>query len=99
MQLVLAISVSSGSVTAGELDAETAQIKAAKQRSLGCSPDESVFEYLSLRYWLVWLVNCGLCIIECVICWNPRFDPFEVISNVRLFGVCFFSFGGCKVEE
>ncbi|KAJ0568574.1 hypothetical protein HanRHA438_Chr06g0285991 [Helianthus annuus] len=61
MQLVLAISVSSGSVTAGEPDAETAQIKAAKQRSLGCSPDESVFEYLSLRYW----VKC-LCFVEFV---------------------------------
>ncbi|MFS7943618.1 putative protein kinase TKL-CTR1-DRK-2 family [Helianthus anomalus] len=57
MQLALAISVSSGSVTAGEPDAETAQIKAAKQRSLGCSPDESVFEYLSLRYWSNHVIN------------------------------------------
>ncbi|KAI7741589.1 hypothetical protein M8C21_019866 [Ambrosia artemisiifolia] len=49
MQLALAISVSSGSGEARVPDAETAQIKAAKQRSLGCSPSESLVEFLSLR--------------------------------------------------
>lgn len=52
MQLALAISVSSGSAEAREPDAETAQIKAAEQRSMGCSPSESLVEFLSLRYWV-----------------------------------------------
>ncbi|KAJ9537392.1 hypothetical protein OSB04_030125 [Centaurea solstitialis] len=55
MQLALAISVSSGSPS--EPDAESAQIKAAKQRSLGCSPSESLIEFLSLRYWSNNVVN------------------------------------------
>ncbi|MFS7966791.1 hypothetical protein Hanom_Chr09g00777981 [Helianthus anomalus] len=59
MQLDLAISVSSGSAEAHEPDAETAQIKAAKQRSLGCSPSESLLEFLSLRYWF-----CMFALIE-----------------------------------
>lgn len=53
MQLALAISVSSGSVGSGQPDAETEQIKAAKQRSLGCAPSESFVGYLSLRYWVI----------------------------------------------
>ncbi|MFS7888863.1 hypothetical protein Hanom_Chr00s000002g01600071 [Helianthus anomalus] len=52
MQLSLVISVSSGSAEAREPDAETTRIKAAKQRSLGCSPSESLVEFLSLRYWV-----------------------------------------------
>lgn len=54
MQLALAISVSSGSVETGQPDAETEQIKAAKQRSLGCSPSEPFVEFLSLRYWVMY---------------------------------------------
>ncbi|XP_071702654.1 probable serine/threonine-protein kinase SIS8 isoform X2 [Rutidosis leptorrhynchoides] len=54
MQLALAISVSSGSVGSGQPDAESEQIKAAKQRSLGCSPS---VEFLSLRYWSNNVVN------------------------------------------
>ncbi|XP_076891508.1 putative serine/threonine-protein kinase SIS8 [Bidens hawaiensis] len=54
MQLALAISVSSGSA---QPDAESAQINAAKQRSLGCSPSESFVEFLSLRYWSNNVVN------------------------------------------
>nr|XP_043627341.1 probable serine/threonine-protein kinase SIS8 [Erigeron canadensis] len=58
MQLALAISVSSsGSGEPREPDAETAQIKAAKQRSLGCAPSESLVEFLSLRYWSNNVVN------------------------------------------
>ncbi|CAH1415098.1 unnamed protein product [Lactuca virosa] len=57
MQLALAISVSSGSVETGQPDAETEQIKAAKQRSLGCSPSEPFVEFLSLRYWSNNVVN------------------------------------------
>ncbi|GJV76973.1 probable serine/threonine-protein kinase SIS8 [Tanacetum coccineum] len=68
MQLALAISVSSaaGSVGSGQPDAESEQIRAAKQRSLGCSPSD---EFLSLRYWPrqppekggLYLVGLSLC--------------------------------------
>ncbi|KAJ0914823.1 putative protein kinase TKL-CTR1-DRK-2 family [Helianthus annuus] len=75
MQLALAISVSSGSVTAGEPDAETAQIKAAKQRSLGCSPDESVFEYLSLRYWSNNVINYDEKVMD------GFYDVYGIASN------------------
>ena len=50
MQLALAISVSDPETRE---DAETAQIKAAKQRSLGLSGSESVVEFLSVRYWVI----------------------------------------------
>lgn len=49
MQLALAISVSDPETRE---DAETAQIKAAKQRSLGFSCSDTVVEFLSLRYWV-----------------------------------------------
>ncbi|KAL1834579.1 hypothetical protein ACET3Z_004230 [Daucus carota] len=54
MQLALAISVSDPETRE---DAETAQIKAAKQRSLGLSGSESVVEFLSVRYWSNNVVN------------------------------------------
>ncbi|PIA64364.1 hypothetical protein AQUCO_00100088v1 [Aquilegia coerulea] len=60
VQLALAISASDPD---GREDPETVQIKAAKQLSLvGCSPssivsEESLFEFLSLRYWNYNVVN------------------------------------------
>lgn len=50
MQLALAISVSDPEARE---DAETAQIKAAKQRSLGCSTSDTLVDFLSLRYWVI----------------------------------------------
>nr|GMC49340.1 serine/threonine-protein kinase EDR1 [Ipomoea batatas] len=49
VQLALAISVSDPD---SREDPETAQIKAAQQISLGCSPSETLVEFLSLRYWV-----------------------------------------------
>lgn len=55
VQLALAISASDPN---GREDPETAQIKAAKRISLGCtttssaSADETLVEFLSLRYWV-----------------------------------------------
>lgn len=54
VQLALAISVSD---PGGGGDAETAQIKAAKQISLGRSPDETLVDSLSRRYWSYNFVN------------------------------------------
>ncbi|KAA8525165.1 hypothetical protein F0562_006971 [Nyssa sinensis] len=54
VQLALAISVSDPDARE---DPETAQIKAAKQISLGCSPAETLVEFLSLRYWSHDVVN------------------------------------------
>lgn len=50
MQLALAISVSDQGQNC--VDPETAQINAAKQISLGCSPSQNLAELLSLRYWV-----------------------------------------------
>ncbi|KAI3728131.1 hypothetical protein L6452_16761 [Arctium lappa] len=75
MQLALAISVSSGSVETGQPDAETAQIKAAKQRSLGCSPSESLVEYLSLRYWSNNVVNYDEKVMD------GFYDVYGITSN------------------
>lgn len=49
VQLALAISVSDPN---SREDPETAQIKAAQEISLGCSPLENPVEFLSLRYWV-----------------------------------------------
>ncbi|KAF7138375.1 hypothetical protein RHSIM_Rhsim07G0142400 [Rhododendron simsii] len=54
VQLALAISVSDPD---SRDDPETAQIKAAKQISLGCAPSETLVESLSLRYWSFNFVN------------------------------------------
>ncbi|GMP95064.1 hypothetical protein CsSME_00044263 [Camellia sinensis var. sinensis] len=54
VQLALAISVSDPDARE---DPETAQIKAAKQISLGCVPSETLAESLSLRYWSYNFVN------------------------------------------
>ncbi|KAJ9549470.1 hypothetical protein OSB04_022013 [Centaurea solstitialis] len=75
MQLALAISVSSGSVSSGQPDAETAQIKAAKQRSLGCSPSESFVEHLSLRYWSNDVVNYDEKVMD------GFYDVYGITSN------------------
>ncbi|KAL8196699.1 hypothetical protein R6Q57_024592 [Mikania cordata] len=75
MQLALAISVSSGSVEAGQPDAESAQIKAAKQRSLGCSPSESFVEFLSLRYWSNNVVNYDEKVMD------GFYDVYGITSN------------------
>lgn len=50
VQLALAISVSD---PGQNIDPETAQINVAKQISLGCSPSQSLAEFLSLRYWVI----------------------------------------------
>lgn len=52
MQLALAISVSDPETRE---EAKTAQIKAAKQRSLGCSTSDTLVDFLSLslRYWVI----------------------------------------------
>ncbi|KAG8381814.1 hypothetical protein BUALT_Bualt05G0012000 [Buddleja alternifolia] len=55
MQLALAISVSDPGQN--YVDPETAQINAAKQISLGCSPSQNLAEFLSLRYWSCNVVN------------------------------------------
>ncbi|KAL4564754.1 hypothetical protein LXL04_028825 [Taraxacum kok-saghyz] len=75
MQLALAISVSSGSAETREPDAETAQIKAAKQRSLGCPPSESLVEFLSLRYWSNNVVNYDEKVMD------GFYDVYGITSN------------------
>ncbi|GER32108.1 kinase family protein [Striga asiatica] len=55
MQLALAISVSDPGQTL--VDPETAQINVAKQISLGCSPSQSLSEFMSLRYWSCNVIN------------------------------------------
>ncbi|CAI9784860.1 unnamed protein product [Fraxinus pennsylvanica] len=55
VELALAISVSDQGRNDG--NQETAQINAAKQISLGCSPSQSLSEFLSLRYWSCSVVN------------------------------------------
>ncbi|KAL4570322.1 hypothetical protein LXL04_025974 [Taraxacum kok-saghyz] len=75
MQLALAISVSSGSVETGQPDAETEQIKAAKQRSLGCSPSEPFVEFLSLRYWSNNVVNYDEKVMD------GFYDVYGITSN------------------
>ncbi|CAA2959682.1 serine threonine- kinase EDR1 [Olea europaea subsp. europaea] len=54
VQLALAISVSD---PGQNIDPETAQINVAKQISLGCSPSQSLAEFLSLRYWSCNAIN------------------------------------------
>ncbi|KAI3454139.1 hypothetical protein Pfo_010802 [Paulownia fortunei] len=55
IQLALAISVSDPGQNC--VDPETAQIDAAKQISLGCSPSQNLAEFMSLRYWSCNVVN------------------------------------------
>ncbi|GMQ03669.1 hypothetical protein CsSME_00049387 [Camellia sinensis var. sinensis] len=62
VQLALAMSVSDPDARE---DPETAQIKAAKQISLGCAPSETLVEFLSLRYWVCFnpvFYSCFRCI-------------------------------------
>ncbi|KAL2548505.1 Protein kinase superfamily protein [Forsythia ovata] len=54
VQLALAISASD---PGQNHDPETAQINVAKQISLGCSPSQSLAEFLSLRYWSYNAIN------------------------------------------
>lgn len=72
MQLALAISVSDPETRE---DAETAQIKAAKQRSLGFSCSDSVVEFLSVRYWSNNVVNYDEKVM------NGFYDVYGVSSN------------------
>lgn len=72
MQLALAISVSDPEARE---DAETAQIKAAKQRSLGCSPSDTFVEFLSLRYWSNNVVNYDDKVMD------GFYDVYGIISN------------------
>lgn len=72
MQLALAISVSDPETRE---DAETAQIKVAKQRSLGFSCSESVVEFLSVRYWSNNVVNYDEKVM------NGFYDVYGVSSN------------------
>ncbi|KAL8107282.1 hypothetical protein AgCh_023909 [Apium graveolens] len=72
MQLALAISVSDPETRE---DAETAQIKVAKQRSLGFSCSESVVEFLSVRYWSNNVINYDEKVM------NGFYDVYGVSSN------------------
>ncbi|KAK4491001.1 hypothetical protein RD792_001722 [Penstemon davidsonii] len=74
MQLALAISVSDPGQN--RVDSETVQIDAAKQISLGCSPTQSLPEFLSLRYWSYNVVNYDEKVID------GFYDVCGVDSNV-----------------
>ncbi|KAL3844235.1 hypothetical protein ACJIZ3_001638 [Penstemon smallii] len=74
MQLALAISVSDPGQN--RVDSETVQIDAAKQISLGCSPTQSLPEFLSLRYWSYNVVNYDEKVID------GFYDICGVDSNV-----------------
>ncbi|XAR70799.1 Non-specific serine/threonine protein kinase [Bertholletia excelsa] len=72
VQLALAISVSDPD---GREDAETAQIKAAKQISLGCAPPETLVESLSLQYWSYNFVNYDEKVVD------GFYDVYGIASN------------------
>ncbi|CAA2996113.1 serine threonine- kinase EDR1 [Olea europaea subsp. europaea] len=62
VELALAISVSDQG--RNDSNQETAQINAANQISLGCSPSQSLSEFLSLRYWSCSVVNYDETVID-----------------------------------
>ncbi|KAL7112227.1 hypothetical protein ACP275_05G138900 [Erythranthe tilingii] len=74
MQLALAISVSDPGQN--YVDSETAQINAAKQISLGCSPSQNLAEFLSLRYASCNVVNYDEKVID------GFFDVCGIDSNL-----------------
>lgn len=83
VQLALAISVSDPD---SREDPETAQIKAAQEISLGCSPLENPVEFLSLRYWVY--SNLPFNLLIAFANSQFRFDFFF-----------FFCAYGCYIEE
>ncbi|KAA8521282.1 hypothetical protein F0562_011972 [Nyssa sinensis] len=74
-QVQLALSISVSDPDARE-DPETAQIKAAKQISLGCSPSETLVEFLSLRYWIYNVVNYDEKVMD------GFYDVYGITSNL-----------------
>ncbi|EYU29322.1 hypothetical protein MIMGU_mgv1a001523mg [Erythranthe guttata] len=90
MQLALAISVSDPGQN--YVDSETAQINAAKQISLGCSPSQNLAEFLSFRYSSYNVVNydekvidgffdvCGIDSNQLVQTKMPSLTELEAIS-------------------
>ncbi|XP_052170538.1 probable serine/threonine-protein kinase SIS8 [Diospyros lotus] len=77
MQLALAISVSDPDARD---DPETAQIKAAKQISLGCAASETLVESLSLRYWSYNFLNYDEKVMD------GFYDVYAITSNSGMQG-------------
>ncbi|XP_010242197.1 PREDICTED: serine/threonine-protein kinase EDR1-like [Nelumbo nucifera] len=81
VQLALAISASDHS---SREDQESAQIKAAKRMSLGCSPvaaaDETLVEFLSLHYWNYNVLNYDEKVMD------GFYDVYGISSNSNLHG-------------
>ncbi|KAJ8555531.1 hypothetical protein K7X08_013027 [Anisodus acutangulus] len=77
VQLALAISVSDPD---SREDPETAQIKAAQEISLGCSPLENPVEFLSLRYWNYNVVNYDEKVMD------GFYDVYGINSNASVQG-------------
>ncbi|KAM3379030.1 serine/threonine-protein kinase EDR1 [Capsicum galapagoense] len=77
VQLALAISVSDPD---SREDPETAQIKAAQEISLGCSPFENPVEFLSLRYWNYNVVNYDERVMD------GFYDVYGINSNATIQG-------------
>ncbi|XP_042507381.1 probable serine/threonine-protein kinase SIS8 isoform X2 [Macadamia integrifolia] len=81
VQLALAISASDPD---GREDPEAVQIKAAKRMSLGCpasvSADETLVEYLSLRYWNFNVVNYDERVMD------GFYDVFGITSDLNMEG-------------
>ncbi|XP_060208476.1 serine/threonine-protein kinase EDR1 [Lycium barbarum] len=77
VQLALAISVSDPD---SREDPETAQIKAAQEISLGCSPLENPVEFLSLRYWNYNVVNYDEKVMD------GFYDVYGINSSVAVQG-------------
>ncbi|XP_042501495.1 serine/threonine-protein kinase EDR1 [Macadamia integrifolia] len=81
VQLALAISASDPDA---RQDQEAVQIKAAKRMSLGCPPpvaaDETLVEYLSLRYWNYNFVNYDERVVD------GFYDVYGITSNSNMEG-------------
>ncbi|XP_027181432.1 probable serine/threonine-protein kinase SIS8 [Coffea eugenioides] len=75
VQLALAISVSSDPDSREDPET-TAQIKAAKQISLGCPPSQSLVDFLSLRYWSYNVVNYNEKVMD------GFYDVYGINSNL-----------------
>ncbi|KAL3498612.1 hypothetical protein ACH5RR_041344 [Cinchona calisaya] len=74
VQLALAISVSDSD--SREDPVTTAQIRAAKQISLGCSPSHSLVDFISLRYWSYNVVNYNEKVMD------GFYDVYGINSNL-----------------
>lgn len=79
VQLALAISVSSDPDSREDPET-TAQIKAAKQISLGCPPSQSLVDFLSLRYWSYNVVNYNEKVMD------GFYDVYGINSNLASAG-------------